>query len=111
MEKKASYDVKVQRLLQKIVRVKYVMPTLPSSAFNVDVIVQMGQSIKENGCVAPMILERTGDEAYKVVQGNLIYHACNTSSIKQINAFVADNPNQSAVFLKQFKLNVIGNIG
>jgi polyhydroxyalkanoate synthesis regulator phasin len=81
-----------------LVDVKSITTKAPRSAFKVDEIDTLAQSIlSSGGLLSPLLLKQTGIESYEVLAGDLEYYAAarakelNPRAAEMVNAFVVPN--------------------
>ena len=93
-----------------LVDVKSITSKAPRSAFKVDEIDALAQSIlAAGGLLSPLLLKQTGMESYEVLTGDLEYYAAarakelNPRAAEMVNAFVVPN-DLAETALKQFNI-------
>ncbi|OAA83093.1 ParB/RepB/Spo0J family partition protein [Clostridium ljungdahlii] len=62
--------------------------TQPRKNFDEQKILQLSQSIQEHGIIQPLILNKTGDDAYSIVAGERRWRAAKLANIKEVPAII-----------------------
>lgn len=71
----------------------------PRKVFDKEKILELGQSIKENGLIQPIVVKQDGRNTYQIIAGERRYRACLAVGIKKVACIIKDIKEEQSDYL------------